>query len=154
MKTRITSILSLVVIAALVGCNRGEGSSGGGSGGGGGSSAGGAVSVGSPVQGTFGTSLPTDGEGKPYVDYTLTIAAAGSYRIDLVSTNTDTYDPYVAVLQGTNVLGSDDDGGDGPLQSRLTQTLQPGTYTVRVTRYGSGQIDSAVPFTLTVAQAS
>jgi hypothetical protein len=142
MMTRITWCLSIVVLLTAVACNRG-----------GGSSEGGAVSVGSPVSGTFGTGLQTDAEGKPYIDYTLTVSSAGSYRIDLVSSDTDTYDPYVSLLQGTNVLGSDDDGGDAALQSRLTQELQPGTYTVRVTRYGSGQIDSSVPFTLTVAQA-
>lgn len=111
----------------------------------------GPLAVGTPAQGSFGTSLPVDGEGKPYIDYPLTVAAVGSYRIDLVSSDTSTYDPYVRLLRGTDQVGEDDDGG-GDLQSRLVADLQPGAYTVRVTRYGAGQLDSAVSFTLTVSQ--
>jgi len=115
------------------------------------SSSGGAVTVGTPTNGTFGTSLPTDSNQKPYIDYTVKIGAAGNYQIDLVSKNTSNYDPYITLRQGSNDIASDDDGG-GELQSRLTKELQPGDYTIRVTRFGGGQLDTATDFTLTVTK--
>lgn len=117
-----------------------------------GSSAGGSVTVGTPVNASFGTSQPTDDQGKPYVDYALKVGAAGNYQIDLVSKNTETYDPYISLRQGANEIASDDDGA-GDLNSRLTKELQPGDYTVRVTRFGDGQIDSAVDFTLSITKS-
>ena len=112
-----------------------------------------ALTPGTPATGVFTPGLPTDATGKPYVDYTLTVTAPGNYQFDLISSNTSAYDPYIRLLQGTNEIASDDDGGDAPLQSRLTHMLQPGTYTVRVTKFGSTQVSQPTPFTLTVTQA-
>jgi hypothetical protein len=112
------------------------------------------LAVGTPAAGVFAPTLPTDPSGKPYIDYTLNVTAAGNYRIDLVSSDTTNYDPYISLMQGTNELANDDDSGDGALQSRLTHELQPGTYTVRVTKFGEGAVSAPVPFTLTVAPAT
>ncbi len=146
MKRLIVLLVVVVFAVGIAGC----GLLGGG---GGGSSAGGPVTVGTPVTGTFGTSLPTDDSGKPYIDYTLNVTTAGSYSIALVSSATESYDPYISLMQGTTQVASNDDGGDG-LNSLLNHDLQPGDYTIRVTRFGSGQLETATSFTLTVTQAA
>lgn len=112
-----------------------------------------ALNVGTPTTGFFAPALPVDTDGKPYVDYQLAVSTAGTYRFDLVSSNPGVYDPYIRLMQGTNELAHDDDGGEG-LNSQLSHSLQPGTYTVRVTRFGSGQVTAPTPFTLTVSPAT
>jgi len=114
--------------------------------------AGGAVTLNVPMAGLFSTAQPTDATGRPYIDYTFVAAAPGTYIFDLQSQNTTLYDPLIQVMQGTNMIGSDDDGGDQSLQSRLTQALQPGMYTVRVTSFRASQLQAPVPFTLTARQ--
>ena len=119
-------LVDIVVLAAgIAGC--------GFLGGGGGSSSGGSVTVWTPTTGTFGTSLPTDATGKPYIDYTLNVTTAGTYSISLVSAAQENYDPYISLRQGATEIAHDDDGGEG-LNSMLTQELQPGEYTIRATR--------------------
>lgn len=110
------------------------------------------IRVGSRIQGVFTTNLPIDQNGKPHIDYSVNITAAGSYSIELDSANVDVYDPYIILLQGGTEVGSDDDGGKEALQSRLTINLQPGTYTIRVTRFGSGQLLSPTPFELSLSR--
>jgi len=119
---------------------------------GGGSSEGGAVTVGTPISGTFGTGLPTDEMGKPYLDYTLNVATAGTYIITLTSVDTTVYDPYISLMQAGAQVAYNDDGDNG-LNSRLEHEMQPGDYVIRVTRFGGGQLESAVDFTLTVTQS-
>lgn len=110
------------------------------------------IGVGSRVQGTFTTNLPLGQSGKPYIDYEVNIVSAGRYSIELESANVDVYDPYIILLRNGAEVGQDDDGGKGMLQSRLTLELQPGTYVIRVTRFGSGQLQSPTLFELSLSR--
>lgn len=109
---------------------------------------GGLVTVGTPLSGAFTPGLPVTGEGRPYMDYTLNIATPGAYTLDLVSTNTTVYDPFLRLMQGAAVIEENDDAGS--LNSRIQRPLAPGTYTVRVMSFRSSQVTTATPFTLTV----
>ncbi len=102
--------------------------------------------------GMFHPGLPFDPSGYPYVDYTMTVARPGVVTIDLRSASTSSYDPYLRLFAGGAQIAYDDDGG-GALQSRISQLLQPGVYTVRVSKYGSGPVRAATPFTLTAVVA-
>lgn len=110
--------------------------------------AGQAITVGTPLTGTFTPVLPVTPEGRPYIDYTFNVVTAGQYTFHLVSSNTDTYDPYIRLMQGPTVIEENDDGGD-ELNAQLQRPLVPGAYTVRVMSY-SPQVSTATPFTLTV----
>lgn len=59
--------------------------------------------------------------------YQVQIARAGTYVIDMRSQDLDS---GLELLHGEASLAEDDDGGDG-LNSRITEVLQPGTYTIR-----------------------
>ena len=60
--------------------------------------------------------------------YQVRIERAGSYVIDM---NSDEIDSGLELLsEGGASLAEDDDGGSG-LNSRITEVLQPGTYTIR-----------------------
>jgi hypothetical protein len=110
------------------------------------------VYPGAPAQGVFQTNLPTDPRGRPYVDYTLTIQQPGRYQIDLRSSNTTVLDPFLILMdQNGAMLEENDDGGQG-FNAQLTRNLAPGYYTIRVTRFGSGQIRQQVPFVVQVSR--
>lgn len=113
---------------------------------------GGFLSVNAPVSGVFTPSLPIDASGKPFVDYQFVVSVPGTYQIDLTSTNTSFYDPYLTLMQNGMTIASNDDGG-GSLNSRISQFLAPGQYTVRVTRFGTGPIQIPVAFSLSVTAA-
>ncbi len=113
---------------------------------------GGTLNVNVPVSGLFSPGLPMDGTGKPFVDYHLYVSSPGSYQIDLFSTNTSVYDPYLILMQNGVQIERNDDGAGG-LNSRIVRYLQPGMYIVRVTRFGSGPVQVAVPFTISVVAA-
>lgn len=102
--------------------------------------------------GMFHPGLPFDGTGHAYVDYTMTVTRPGLVTIDLRSSSTSTYDPYLRLFLGSVQVAYDDDGG-GSLQSRISQLLQPGVYTVRVSKFGSGPVRVPTPFTLTAVLA-
>jgi hypothetical protein len=110
----------------------------------------GAATVNAPVRGTFAPGLPIDGSGRPYVDYTVQIGQPGQYRFDLVSANASLYDPFLELRQGGMLLSRDDDGGGYP-NSRITISLNAGTYVVRASSYRQGQVPAPVAFTLTIA---
>jgi TonB family protein len=109
----------------------------------------GPVQVGMPMQGVFSPGLPTLPTGHPYMDYQLAVTTPGQYQIDLVSSSTSAYDPTLRLLSGGQELGYNDDT-DG-LNSRLSMQLLPGQYTVRVSKFGSSQVNGPVAFTLTVS---
>ena len=104
------------------------------------------------IQGAFHPGLPMDPSGYPYVDYTMTVSRPGVVTIRLVSGNTGTYDPYLRLFLGGRQIASNDDGGGG-LNSQISQFLQPGMYTVRVSKFGSGPVRIPTPFTLTATLA-
>lgn len=108
------------------------------------------LQVARPVRGIFSPGLPVDGGRYPYIDYPLTITTPGSFTIDLMSENTSAYDPYLRLLANGQEIAYDDDGGDESLQSRITQPLGPGTYIVRVSKFGSSQVTTSTGFTLAV----
>lgn len=110
------------------------------------------LAVGAPTVGTFGTTLPLDGAGIPYVEHSLTVTEAGTYRIDLQSADTRAYDPFIRLLRDGREVATDDDGGDAALQARLELPLEPGDYLVRATKYGPGPVRGSVDFTLTVTR--
>ncbi len=114
--------------------------------------AGNVLAVGTPTSGVFTPGLPTDDRNMAHLDYVLNVTTPGVYRIDLISSETSVYDPFLRLMQGGAEIAHDDDGGEAPFQSRLTRPLQPGAYTVRVTKYGTPQVSQPVPFTLAVTQ--
>ena len=67
--------------------------------------------------------------------YEVRIDRAGTYVIDMTSSDLDS---SLELLHEGASLAQDDDGGDG-LNARLTEVLQPGTYTLRARQpYRSG----------------
>jgi hypothetical protein len=114
---------------------------------------GGMLNVNVPVSGIFTPRLPLDGTGKPFIDYQLYVNAPGTYQIDLHSSNTAVYDPYLTLIQNGGQIAGNDDGAGG-LNSRILQFLQPGMYIVRVTRFGSGPVAMPVSFSLSVLAAA
>lgn len=108
-----------------------------------------ALTVGTPVNASFNPGLPTDTEGKPYVDYNLTITNPGNYTLNVVSSNGTAYDPLVKLIQNGVVIAEDDDSG-GNLNAQVSRTLSPGTYTVRVTSFAAQQVTAPVAYTLSV----
>lgn len=101
-----------------------------------------------PLSGTFTTDLPTDIHNRPHLEYTFNATLSGRYQFDLISSNTTAYDPYIRILRGTTEIAHNDDGA-GALNSRITTDLRPGLYTIRVTKFGTGQIQEPTEFTLT-----
>jgi vibriolysin len=79
--------------------------------------------------------------------YTFSLAQSTLITIDLASSS----DTYLLLLNGADsnapILTQDDDGGTG-LNSRISMTLNPGTYTIEATTYDNQIIDS---FTLRVS---
>ncbi len=78
--------------------------------------------------------------------YTFTVSDTVSFQADLTSST----DAYLLLLSGSgsggSVIAENDDGG-GNDNSRITQTLSPGTYTMEATTFSSGATGS---FTLTL----
>ncbi|MCB9598436.1 MAG: hypothetical protein H6719_37325 [Sandaracinaceae bacterium] len=62
------------------------------------------------------------------VHLNLVIAAPGQYTCDATDTS---HDAQMAIVQGGNVIVEDSDSGEGT-NSRITQTLAPGAYQIRV----------------------
>lgn len=85
------------------------------------------------VEGRLESSDPRDGAQRRYEEHDLTVAERGRYRISVVS---DDFDPMVQVWgnEGVSLVAEDDDGGDG-LNSRLSVTLDSGSYIVRVVSF-------------------
>ena len=68
--------------------------------------------------------------------YDLVIESRTNVTIRVERIHGSTLDPKVTVYDGDEMLGIDDDGGDG-LNSRLSLTLNPGTYELLVEAVGS-----------------
>jgi len=70
--------------------------------------------------------------------YSFALTAATTVRIDLEASE----DSFLYLLRGAGTDGepisSDDDGGDGS-DARLTQRLEPGSYTIEATSYEAGK---------------
>lgn len=110
----------------------------------------GMVFPGAPVHGVFQPMLPIDpSSGRAYADYVLNIAMPGSYTIDLVSSSSSAYDPYLVLLQNGMQVEANDDGGGYP-NSRISRFLAPGSYIVRVSSFRRGPVGPA-SYTLTVS---
>jgi hypothetical protein len=73
---------------------------------------------------------------------TLTIPAAGNFRLDAVSSG----DAELMIIQNGAMLVQDSDTGEGT-NAQITRQLAPGTYTLRVRDYGN----RASAITVTVA---
>ncbi len=110
------------------------------------------LAVGAPAAGTFGSTLPVDEAGIPYVEHALDVAEAGTYRIDLESADPRAYDPFLRLLRDGREVATDDDGGDRALQARLEVALEPGAYAVRASKFGPGPVRASVPFTITATR--
>jgi predicted nucleic acid-binding Zn-ribbon protein len=78
-------------------------------------------------------------------EITLNIAVAASYQID--ATSDADHDAQLKIIQNNAVVAEDSDSG-GNRNARITQVLQPGTYTVRVYDY----VHRAATITVSVAQ--
>lgn len=113
---------------------------------------GGTIQVNRPTSGVFTPILPIDSSGKPFMDYQFSVQVPGTYQIDLRSGNTNAYDPYLVLIQNGRRIASNDDGG-GSLQSRISRFLNPGYYTIRVTRFGTGPVMIPTSFSLSVTAA-
>ena len=70
--------------------------------------------------------------------YSFTLSQQGDVQIDLVSDE----DTYLYLLRGADANGSvvadNDDVESGNTDSRVTETLAPGTYTIEATTYDEG----------------
>jgi len=88
------------------------------------------------------------GTDQAYADqYRLTVPARGTLTIDMRSDDVDSF--LILMDSSRNPLARDDDGGEGR-NSRITQTVAPGTYIVIANSYG-GQSQGA--YTLQAAFA-
>lgn len=63
-------------------------------------------------------------------ELTLTIASAGTYRIDAISPDTSV-DPELLLIRDGAQIATDSDSGEGS-NAQLVQALTPGDYTLRV----------------------
>jgi len=115
------------------GSSGGTGESGDGGGSGGGAASAEPLPLGSSVQGQISTGAPTDpareGLASPH---NLTLDSGTTVRISLQS---QAFDTYLVVTQNGSTVAEDDDGGSG-FNSRITTTLDAGTYTVWAGSYG------------------
>lgn len=109
-----------------------------------------AIAVGMPVQGMFLPSFPVHQGNRPYTDYILNVPMPGMYQIDLMSTNSSAYDPYLYLLQNGAQIATNDDGGGYP-NARISQFLSPGVYVIRVSSFRGGPV-GPTPFTLMVSR--
>ena len=79
--------------------------------------------------------------------YSFSLDQQADVQIDLTSAT----DTYLFLLQGSGTDGTiierDDDGGPTGYDSRITQALSPGSYTIEATTYGSRRTGN---FTLTL----
>ena len=79
--------------------------------------------------------------------YTFSLSQQTDVQIDLTSAT----DTYLFLLQGAGsggaIITRDDDGGPTGYDSRITRTLDPGSYTIEATTYSVQQTDS---FTLSI----
>jgi hypothetical protein len=66
-------------------------------------------------------------------EVTLTIATAGSYRLDAIAAGNDA---ELMIIQNGTLIAQDSDSGEGT-NAQLVQTLTPGTYTLRVRDWGN-----------------
>jgi hypothetical protein len=101
-----------------------------------------------PVSGMFMPGLPADVNGRPYIDYSFNVAMPGMFTITLMSADSSGYDPYLYLLQNGMEIDHDDDGAGYP-NSRITRSLSPGSYTIRVSSFRQS-VTNTTPFTLTV----
>ena len=84
----------------------------------------------------------------PAHNYTVTLAAPGRVRIDLVSEHGDPVLSLASPVRG--VIGANDDGGAG-YNSRIEQYLFPGVYTIEATTYRRRDLQAlGADFTLTI----
>lgn len=104
---------------------------------------------GGPRSGLFIPDLPIGPSGHPYVDYEMSISLPGIYRIECVSSNARTFDPYLQLFLNGQQVATNDNGG-GNLNARIRTPLVPGRYTVRVSTLRRGVIPMPTPFTLRV----
>ena len=83
--------------------------------------------------------------------YRFEIAATGRIRIDLNSTDADS---YVYLLDGEGIrITEDDDGGVGALDSRIERELQAGTYLIEATTT-AGRARGPADFKVEVTQVA
>lgn len=90
-----------------------------------------------------------DGNRGAAAEVDFVVATAGVYTLDATTQGND--DPKMLVHQAGRELGQNDDGGEGR-NARLTLTLDPGTYRVRVWNWGSSP--DAHTFSLAAAAAA
>lgn len=97
------------------------------------------VRLGETRDGSLTSADPVDTDGSHYDDYLLTVPETQTVRIDLSSTDFDTFlELYRSGGGGLTEVATNDDGGGG-LDSRLRQQLDGGgTYVIRVTSYAGG----------------
>ncbi|MGK2934553.1 MAG: hypothetical protein ACSLFE_04830 [Gemmatimonadaceae bacterium] len=85
------------------------------------------IRVGSTVRGSLTTADVQTDSGWYHKDYTFSGSAGQVIQVDLQS---DEFDTFIDLYQGTRCVAEDDDGGDG-LDSRLVFTLpETGSYTI------------------------
>lgn len=81
------------------------------------------------------------------VELTLTVAAPGDLRIDVISPDAS-LDPELTIIQNGAVLATDSDSGEGT-NAQLVQAVTPGSYTLRVrdwtNRAGTLTVSAASP---------
>jgi hypothetical protein len=88
-----------------------------------------------------------DGARAASVELTLNVAAAGTYRIDVVSSD-GSVDPELSLIQHAALVASDSDSGDGT-NAQLVRALTPGAYTLRVRDWSN----RAAALTVTVTRS-
>jgi hypothetical protein len=109
----------------------------------------GTISVGQTAAGTLGNGTCRLPDSRLADPWQLTLEAATSVRIDLTSSQFDTY--LILADQEGRIIAIDDDGGDG-LNSRLAIQLPAGGYTVWATSFSpfeSGSYQLSVQQTTT-----
>ena len=106
---------------------------------------------GNPRSGLFIPGLPIEPRSsRPYIDYVVNIQLPGLYRIDCVSSNGGTFDPYVRLFRGGRQIAANNNGGGG-VNARIQTILIPGRYVIRVSTLRQGAIPIPTPFTLRVS---
>lgn len=89
-------------------------------------------------------------EGSDAVTYSFEVAEAGRVRIDLASTEADSF-LYLMAEDGARITGNDD--GASGIDARIERTLEPGSYLVEATTVG-GRERGPAEFSLSIGRLS
>lgn len=96
------------------------------------------IAIGASIEGELASTDPENPDGSRRDLYRLDVAATTALRIDMSSTEVDSY--LVLYEEDGAVHSQNDDRSNLTLDARLTPTLEPGCYLIGATSAGPGEL--------------